>query len=238
MHTTKPSATKVVWDLPTRLFHWLFAALIVFAYVSAEEDSGINQWHMAAGYSVMVLLAFRIVWGFAGGEYARFTSFLKLGHLPQHISQMMRFRVERTIGHNPLGGIAVVLMLGLAAATVFTGALLKGEEPHEDLGEAMIILAGIHVAAVFAMSVMTRENLPRAMVTGRKDVEEVPAGRAPRRASFVGWATGISAIVIATVAILRYDPLAFTPRSTESAEGRGEHQGERGEYEREYEVEH
>lgn len=213
---THGRTTANIWDLPTRIFHWSFAVLIVLAYVSAEEDSVFNQWHMIAGYCVGVLLAFRIAWGFVGGEYARFASFLKLDRLASHIGQMLRFRVGPTAGHNPLGGLAVLLILGLAGATVLTGMILNGEEPHEDLGKAMIILAGIHVVAVFAMSVLSRENLPRAMVTGRKPVSTVHPWKDGSKASIPGLLLAVGAAAAGVAAILANDPQAFSPRSTES----------------------
>lgn len=217
--------TARIWDLPTRLFHWLFAALIIFAYVSAEEDSAFNQWHMIAGYGVAILLAFRVAWGFVGGEYARFASFLKLDHLATHIAQMLRFRVDATAGHNPLGGLAVLLMLLLAGAVVLTGIVLKGEEPHEDFGKAMIILAGLHVIAVFVMSLLSRENLPRAMVTGSKAVSATHPWKDGHGATARGWALALAVTAASVVAILANDPQAFTPRPTESQEA-GEHQGQ------------
>ncbi len=207
--------TANIWDVPTRRFHWLFAALIVFAYVSAEEDSAINQWHMMAGYGVAILLAFRIAWGFVGGEYARFASFLKLDHLVGHMRQMLRLRVDPTAGHNPLGGLAVLLILFVAGATVLTGIVLNGDEPHEDFGKAMIILAGIHVIAVFAMSVLSRENLPRAMITGTKPVSTAHPWKDGARASAWGWILSLAAAAAATAAILAFDSQAFSPRPTE-----------------------
>ena len=212
--------TARIWDLPTRLFHWLFAALILFAYFSSKEHSAYNQWHMIAGYGVAILLVFRIAWGFVGGEYARFASFLKLDHLATHIAQMLRFRVDPTAGHNPLGGLAVLLMLLLASATVLTGIVLKGEEPHEDFGKVMIIFAGLHVIAVFVMSLLSRENLPRAMVTGKKAVSATHPWKDGRGATARGWIFALAVTAAAVVAILANDPKAFSPRPTEShAEG-------------------
>lgn len=221
-----------IWDWPTRLFHWLFAALIVFAYISAEEDSAFNQWHMIAGYGVAVLLVFRIVWGFVGGEYARFASFLKLDHLAAHIGQIFRLRVDPTAGHNPLGGIAVLLILLLAGATVLTGIVLEGEEPHEDFGKAMIILAGIHFIAVMVMSILTRENLPRAMVTGEKPVSATHPWKDARGASLLGLVMTLAVTAASVMAILANDPKAFSPRPTEShAEGHQGHTEQGGEAE-------
>lgn len=213
-----------IWDLPTRLFHWLFATLIVFAYFSSKEHSAYNQWHMIAGYGVAILLVFRIAWGFVGGEYARFASFLRLDHLAAHIEQMLRFRVDATAGHNPLGGLAVLLILFLAGATVLTGIILKGEEPHEDFGKVMIILSGLHVIAVFVMSLLSRENLPRAMVTGNKPVSAAHPWTDGRGASARGWILALAATAASVVAILANDPQAFTPRPTESQEAGGQAQ--------------
>jgi cytochrome b len=205
-----------IWDLPTRLFHWLFAALIVFAYISAEEGNAMNQWHMIAGYCVTVLLVFRVAWGFVGGEYARFASFLKLDHLATHIGQMLRLRVDPTAGHNPLGGLAVLLMLLLAGGTVLTGIVLNGEEPHEDFGKVMIILAAVHVMAVFVMSRLSRENLPRAMVTGKKAVSPTHPWKDGRGATAWGWILALALSAASVAAILANDPRAFSPRPTES----------------------
>ncbi len=214
-----------IWDVPTRVFHWSFAGLILFAYISAEEDSPLNQWHMIAGNSVAVLLAFRIVWGFAGGEYARFASFLMTGHFFSHIGQMLRLRVEPTPGHNPLGGIAVLLMLLLAGAAVMTGLVLNGEGPHEAFGKAMIILAGIHVLAVFAMSLLVRENLARAMVTGTKPVTPDRSWKHAARSPVLAWILALASSVGTFAAIRANDPLAFSPRRTESLEENGNERG-------------
>lgn len=223
-----------VWDLPTRLFHWSFAALIIFAYVSAEEDSPLRMWHIAAGYAVAVLLVFRIVWGFAGGEFARFASFVRPGAVAGHVRELLRGRPEATQGHNPLGGVAVVLMLLFAIGSVATGMALEGEGPHEVFGTALIVLAGLHVLAVFVMSAMTRENLPRAMVTGRKQVAAARGLADARPASNVALVFALLAAAGATVAIRAWDPLAFAPRAAEAhedgqGEGDSEGHGEAGE---------
>lgn len=202
-----------VWDLPTRLFHWSFAALIVFAYVSAEEDSPLRAWHVAAGETVAVLLVFRILWGFIGGEFARFATFVHPRAIPGHVRALLQGRPDATQGHNPLGGIAVALMLLFALGSVATGMLLEGEGPHEVFGTLLIGLAALHVVAVFVMSALTRENLPRAMVTGRK---LVPAARRladARTASHLALGFALFAAAGATVAIRAWDPLAFAPHA-------------------------
>ena len=168
---------------------------------------------MAAGYAVAILLAFRIVWGFVGGEFARFASFVRLGAVPRHLRELLRGRPEPTQGHNPLGGLAVVLMLTLAIACVATGALNKGEEGHELIGTLLIAIAALHVLAVLLMSALTRENLPRAMVTGRKHVAAARGLADARPASVGAVVLALIAAGGATAAICAWDPLAFYPRT-------------------------
>lgn len=203
-----------VWDLPVRLFHWSLVAAIALAFLSSEEDSALSDWHTPAGWAAATLIAFRLVWGFVGGEHARFARFVKPSKIGDHLRNLSRGRPEPSAGHNPLGALAVLGLLGLVAATVASGALLAmsgDEDLHEAVAWSLLALIALHVAAVLAMSVLTGENLPRAMVTGDKTADRHPgaADAVPPPA----WAAPLAAAaaVGAAGAILLYDPDAFTP---------------------------
>ena len=211
-----------VWDLPLRLFHWLLVIAIAVAFLSSEEDSVLNQWHVLAGWVAGLLILFRLVWGFAGGEHSRFADFVRPSRIADHLREIRRGRIEPSLGHNPLGGIAVLVLLALTAVTVWSGAF--GGEAAEDLHEivawTLLVMVGLHILAVLVMSLLERENLVRAMVTGRKS-------RARHRTARDASTPGVAGIVITLgvlagtiFGILRYDPQAFALRSAESFEHR------------------
>ena len=166
----------LVWDLPTRVFHWLFALSFAAAYLSSEDDW--LTFHVTFGYTVLGLLAFRLLWGLAGTRYARFSSF---AYGPARALAYLRSLVERRpehhVGHNPAGSWAIYLLLALGALTGALGFLtLNGpqgwkwlKEVHEVAGNVMLGLAGLHIAGVIAGSLAHRENLARSMVDGCKD---------------------------------------------------------------------
>lgn len=204
------STTLRVWDLPLRLFHWSLVALIALTFLSSEEDSALAGWHIPAGWVVTLLLVFRLVWGFVGGEHSRFASFLRPGAVGEHIRHLLKGRVAPTLGHNPLGAVAVVLLLALIALTVGSG-VAGGEDLHEAVAWGLLALIAVHVLAVIAMSVLTRENLPRAFLTGLKSADLHPHGQDAAPAP--GWAApaAIAAVVLSAAAVQAIDPGAFSP---------------------------
>jgi len=166
----------LVWDLPTRVFHWLFALSFAAAYASSEDDW--LTFHVTFGYTVLALIAFRLLWGLAGTRYARFSSF---AYGPARALAYLRSLVERRpehhVGHNPAGSWAIYLLLALGTLTGALGFLtLNGpqgwkwlKEVHEVAGNVMLGLVGLHIAGVIAGSLAHRENLARSMVDGCKD---------------------------------------------------------------------
>lgn len=165
----------LVWDLPTRIFHWLLAASFAGAWLTAESE----RWrdvHMMLGYTVAGLILFRIVWGLVGTRYARFRSFLfrpseLLGYLRSLLSRSPR----HYLGHNPAGSVAIFLLLGLGLVTAASGFAyyqeLGGEwleEVHEAAAVIMLWIVGVHVAGVLVSSLLHRENLVGSMLNGRK----------------------------------------------------------------------
>jgi len=154
-----------VWDLPLRLFHWLLLAAIAVAFLSAEEVSPLNQWHMLSGGGAAVPIVFRLFRGFGGGEHARFSGMFNSGGLGHHIGEVLWFKPKPALGHNPLGRISALLLLATAAATIWTGKEIvlcqnvAFEEFHKIIGWSLLTLVGFHVAAVIQMSALTREIL-------------------------------------------------------------------------------
>lgn len=137
MTISAPRSTFTVWDSPSRLFHWLLFASIAVAFISSEEDSALAGWHISAGWVAGVLIVFRLVWGLVGGEHACFVNFIRPYLAFAHLKGLASGRAERTVGHNPAGGMAVLLLIGTIAAVVATGwiALQSSEEDlHEGIG--------------------------------------------------------------------------------------------------------
>jgi cytochrome b len=145
----------LVWDLPTRLFHWLLAASFLGAYLVSESE----RWrgvHALLGYTAAALIAFRLLWGVAGTRYARFSGFaLSLRALSGYLKSLVTGAPRHYVGHNPAGSWAVVALLALVAATAVSGwAVLNAvgpgwlEDLHEACANATLALVALHVAAV------------------------------------------------------------------------------------------
>ncbi len=215
---TAPLETRIrVWDLPLRLFHWLLVVAVALAFLSSEEDSVLNQWHIVSGWAAGLLILFRIVWGFVGGEHSRFADFVRPSGVGRHVGQLLRARAEPTLGHNALGAMSVLLLLLMVAATVWTGVILM-EEAHELIAWTLLALVAVHVVAVIVMSLLTKESLVTAMITGTKPAIRHPGSGDARRPGALGLIVAAAAVAGSVYAIQAYDPFAFTLRSAEDYE--------------------
>jgi cytochrome b len=165
----------LVWDAPVRVFHWLLVLSFFGAFITAESE----RWrlvHVILGYTVGGLVVFRVLWGLVGTRYARFASFVRGPRaVARYIGSLLRGQTEHHLGHNPAGALAIVLLLLLSAVTVASGWANYNEigghwleELHEVVGNLMLLVVGVHVAGVLVSSWLHRENLLRAMVTGKK----------------------------------------------------------------------
>ena len=178
-----------VWDPLVRVFHWSLVAAFATAYIVEDDLLGV---HVLAGYLVLGLIAVRLVWGLIGTRHARFTDFVRgPRQVMAYIGDALRLRAPRHLGHNPAGGAMVVALLVLVSATGLAGLALYGaqelsgplaplmgglspawgstlEEVHEVLASLTLAFIAAHVAGVMFSSLAHRENLVRAMVTGRK----------------------------------------------------------------------
>jgi cytochrome b len=181
-----------VWDLPTRLFHWSLVLCFAVSWGSAESTdifSNAMQIHFYAGYTLLTLLIFRVLWGFVGSNTARFSHFWSGIHATKAYARtLLKPRPNDNIGHNPVGGWAVIIMLTLLALQVTTGLfsnndlLDSGPLAHYISGDLsdtisgihsivfnyLITIVGLHVAAVFFYRFYKHSNLIIAMITGYK----------------------------------------------------------------------
>jgi cytochrome b len=175
MNQFTESETVKVWDFPVRVFHWLAVICFVGAYVTAEED-GYRLVHVTFGYTLGALMMFRIFWGLYGTTYARFSSFIKPpSAVFSYLKSLLSKQPEHHVGHNPAGALAILLLLVFGLITPITGWFclreIGGEwvsEFHELLANSMLALVLVHVFGVVVSSLIHRENLVKAMVTGRK----------------------------------------------------------------------
>ena len=164
-----------VWDPFVRIFHWGLVACIALNEFVVDDGEQVHQW---IGYAASALVLARIVWGFVGTRHARFSDFWPTpARLRAHLADLLAGRHGAQVGHNPLGALlmlallAVVLALGAGAWLQTTDAFWGEEwlqELHEELAEALLGLAGVHVAAALLMSGVEHTNLVAAMVSGIK----------------------------------------------------------------------
>lgn len=184
-------ASILVWDIPTRLFHWLLVLSFVVAYLTSESERW-QLWHVTAGYIFGFLLLFRLCWGFVGSRYIRFAQFVRG---PKAVMDYLRSLLTRHplhyVGHNPAGAWAILAMLSLGVLTVLTGWASFNDfgdwigEIHQAVTNGLLIIIAIHIVGVLASSILHRENLMRAMVNGRKRGQPADAIRYPQ------WTVGI-----------------------------------------------
>ena len=164
-----------VWDIPTRFFHWLLALSFAGAFVTAESER-YRDVHVMLGYMVLGLVAFRLIWGFIGTRYARFWSF---AYGPRSVLTYVKSLLTRSpqhyLGHNPAGSWAIYALLALSLLAGASGYAAYNdigghwmEDMHEALANLLLGLVFVHIAGVLVGSVLHRENLVRAMVTGYK----------------------------------------------------------------------
>ena len=164
----------LVWDAPTRIFHWLLVLCFVIAYLTSESER-LQLWHVTAGYVFGALLLFRLLWGLVGTRYARFGNFVRGRKVVIHyMGSLLTRHPKHFVGHNPAGGWAILAMIGLGLLTVLTGWASFSDygdwigDLHEGIVNTLIAVICVHVGGVVLSSLLHRENLARAMVTGYK----------------------------------------------------------------------
>ena len=169
--------TIAVWDLPLRLWHWALAICVLAAWFTPTVY---DRLHRIVGYTVLGLLVFRLVWGFWGSRYSRFRMVgVRLRAAPGYLWNLRRGMTGRYIGLNPAGTLMLVALLASLAVSTITGAMSVTvtffgvwwiEDTHAVASDAVIVLVVLHVVGVVLMGLLQRENLIRAMFTGRKRI--------------------------------------------------------------------
>lgn len=209
----------LVWDLPTRLFHWTLVAAVAGCWWTGER--GQMETHALLGYVVLALLLFRLAWGLVGSETARFASFLRgpsaaIGHVRHFLK---RAPLDGEAGHNPIGGYAVLVLLVLLIVQTVSGLFLYDEEMywaplyawvseenaawlgwlHDFTFDLLLVMIAVHVAAILAYLLVKKLNLVGPMLSGRA---ALPAGTAPPRIASTFVALGLFALAALLVYLL------------------------------------
>lgn len=174
----------LIWDLPVRAFHWTLATSFAGAWLLADGER-LRNIHVMFGYTVLGLLVFRLIWGFIGTRYAQFRSFMyRPREMGTYILGILRGDHPHYVGHNPAGSFAIWAILILAALTGLSGYATYNEfggdvleELHEFFANTWMLIVGVHIGGVLVSSLLDRENLARAMVTGYKRAEPAAAIR-------------------------------------------------------------
>lgn len=208
-----------IWDLPTRLFHWILAACVIGSVISAKVGGNAMAWHFRLGYAVLTIILFRLVWGLVGGRWSRFASFI---YAPATTLRYLRGEARPEehldVGHSPTGALSVFGLLAVLAAQVGSGLFaddqIANNGPlikfvtgatserlthwHKAYGQWLIItLALLHVAAIVYYRVRKNKNLVGPMVSGDKPLPaDVPASTDDARSRL------LAAVVVAVCGAL------------------------------------
>lgn len=193
-------ASRPVWDLPVRLVHWALVGAVAGSWYTAKHSEALFRWHEYLGYTVWVLVVFRLGWGLVGTRHARFGQFLRPpGEVYAYLAGLRSGSVTTpSVGHNPLGGWSVVLLLALLFGQACTGLFANDDVSHvgplfgwvdsslsnrltrlhHRLFTVLEVLIALHVAAIAGYARFRRQDLLTPMFTGRKPAALVPDGEA------------------------------------------------------------
>jgi len=178
-----------VWDVAVRVLHWTVVLTVATAWLTRHSA---GRWHEWLGYTTLAIVAMRTIWGFTGSRHARFADCIRTASVTAaYARDVFSAREARFIGHNPLGGWMVVVLLTMVALVGATGWLYTTdrfwgvewvEELHETLSNILFGFVALHILGVVFTSIRQRENLPGSMLHGRKRVNGGDGGRgsAPR----------------------------------------------------------
>ena len=209
----------MVWDLPTRVFHWLFVAAIAGAFITGRQ--GDLFWHEIFGLAALGLFVFRIIWGLVGHKTARFSTFLAgPRRIWNYLKSLLHRRNAPTLGHNPLGALSVLALLGLMGSLAITG-LWTGDDIlyegpltplapdwatpagrwHVILQDLILPLVGLHILALAVHHFILKERLVQRMIHGGEGADTPPTTRRTR--------IGLCALVVCLTAAISL--AALTP---------------------------
>lgn len=207
-----------IWDVPTRLFHWSLVLCTVGLVITGESGGDAMLWHFRLGYAVLTLLGFRLLWGLVGGHWSRWW---RLPLAPASVRAYLRGQapLSHTAGHNPLGSWSVMGLLLLCALQVGTGlfsdddvgnsgplsVLISGQwvsaitSWHKGPGKVLLLmLVGLHVAAIVWYRWRHGDNLVRPMLQGDKDL---PAAVPASRDGVLNWLLALLCLALSSLAV-------------------------------------
>jgi cytochrome b len=215
----QPDAQTRVWDLPTRLFHWVLVVLIALLYATGEYGLLDMVWHFWLGYAVLALLIFRVLWGIFGSQTSRFGDFVRGPFaVAVYVRSLFSTNKHASIGHNPLGGWSVLALLLCVLVQAVSGLFATDEidtdgplvswvsmytvklmtRVHHWNENVLLALVGLHVGAVLLYLLLKHENLIAPMISGSKCLPQSPQ----LRFASVWLASGLFVVAIAGVALL------------------------------------
>jgi cytochrome b len=217
-----------VWDLPTRIFHWTLAVLVIFSFTTGKVGGGWMEWHLKSGYAILALLVFRLAWGLAGSRTSRFAHFIRGPRAAlAYARATFGGRHPFTEGHNPMGGWMVLFMLaalllqatsglfadddiatqGPLAAKVSNALVARMTTIHKYNEWVIVGAVALHVLAVATYQLGLKVDLIRPMVSGWKHVPAELRPVEPARASSV-----LAAVIAAIAAALVYWLVVIYPK--------------------------
>ncbi|MGA9422000.1 MAG: cytochrome b/b6 domain-containing protein [Rhodanobacteraceae bacterium] len=191
MMPEKRTSQTTVWDLPTRLFHWILVLLIALQFASGELELLPMEWHFRLGYVTLALILFRLLWGFFGSTSARFRTFVRSPwEVLRYLGNSIAGRESRHVGHNPLGGWSVIAMLLCVAVQALSGLFASDDiseygplgarvsdatvdlltRVHKINRYVLAMLIALHLTAVLLHWILKRDNLVAPMLHGRMRV--------------------------------------------------------------------
>jgi cytochrome b len=223
--TISASDSRLVWDLPVRVTHWVLVLAVAGCWATHYAGVEWFPWHRRLGYTVLVLAAFRVAWGFVGTRHARFGGFVRG---PRALLAYLRESGRATVGHNPVGALSVVALLALLLLQGATGLFANDEimnmgpfygwiapelsnritSLHRGSSDWLLVLIGLHVAAVAFYVRVRGRPLVSAMITGRKPAADVPEAEAITGSRVVLAGVIVAALAIALMLAVRAAPEA------------------------------
>ena len=217
-NTAGPHRNIVVWDLSTRLFHWLLVIFVIVSFVTGKIGGNAMPYHKWSGFTILVLILFRLIWGVVGGAESRFVRFIKgPAAVVRYAMTLLSKNSAPHLGHNPLGGWSIIAMLFALLVQAATGLFANDDiattgplygwvskatsdgltRIHRLNQEVIIALVSIHVLAVLFYLFFKRENLVKPMITGVKQW----SGTEPEPASGRTW---LAAVITALAGLAVY----------------------------------
>jgi len=216
-NTATPARIILVWDFPTRLFHWLLVIFVIISFVTGTIGGNTMQYHQCSGFAVLVLILFRLIWGVVGSGESRFVAFVRgPSAVLRYAMTLLRRDSPHYLGHNPLGGWSIIAMLSAllvqAATGLFANDDIATQGPlygwvskatsdeltriHRLNQEVIIVLVSIHVLALLFYFFYKRENLLKPMITGIKQWSGAESEPVTRRTWIAAAITGLVGMAV------------------------------------------